>query len=49
MVRAGLLVGLAGGFAILGYGQVAAGIGIFAAVQVITVVAQAVQGARGKP
>ncbi|MBA2371584.1 MAG: hypothetical protein H0V71_08030 [Chloroflexi bacterium] len=49
MVRAGLLVGLASGFGILGYGQVAAGIGIFAAVQVITVVAQAVQGARGKP
>ncbi len=48
MVRTGLLVGLASGFGILGYWQVASGIGIFAAVQLMTLVAQAVQGARGK-
>lgn len=48
MVRTGLLVGLASGFGILGYWQVAGGIGIFAAVQLITVVAQVTLGARSK-
>lgn len=45
MVRTGLLIGLASGFGILGYWQVAGGIGIFAAVQTITVVVQVTQGA----
>lgn len=48
MVRTGLLIGLASGFGILGYWQVAGGIGIFAAVQVITVVTQVAHGARRK-
>ena len=48
MVRTGLLIGLASGFGLLGYWQIAGGIGVFAAVQVISVVAQVTQGARGK-
>ncbi len=48
MVRTGLLIGLASGFGLLGYWQVAGGIGVFAAVQVVSVVAQVTQGARGK-
>ena len=41
MVRAGLLVGLALGFAALGYANVAGAVGIFAIVQLLNIVADA--------
>ena len=44
MVRAGLLVGLTSGFAALGHWQVAAGIGVFAAVQLVTIAVGLLQG-----
>lgn len=43
MVRTGLLVGLAAGFAVIGQPAVAGGVGVFAAVQVLTLAVGAVQ------
>ncbi|HET8570028.1 MAG TPA: hypothetical protein VFM93_13695 [Candidatus Limnocylindria bacterium] len=44
MVRAGPLVGLSLGFAVLGYANIAAAVGIFAVVQILTIVADARRG-----
>ncbi|HET8568014.1 MAG TPA: hypothetical protein VFM93_03385 [Candidatus Limnocylindria bacterium] len=41
MVRAGLLVGLALGFVLLGYANIGGAVGIFAAVQLLNIVADA--------
>lgn len=45
MVRTGLLVGLTAGLAVIGQPAAASGVGLFAAVQLITLVVQGLQRA----